>query len=189
MAARRREVAAPAAQAAGVELAHRLLALPELAAPARVAIYASVGDELPTRLLFDALRAGGRTPLFPRCARRILEFAAAERFEDLASGRYGVPEPTGPAVALGPTDAVVVPGLAFDHEGRRLGRGGGYYDRTFPPGAEAPFLVGVGFDLQRVEAVPADDRDRRMDAVVTEREAIRVARGQGSAAGRVRKAP
>lgn len=139
-----------------------------------MAIYASVGDELPTGPILDALNAQGRVALFPRCRRRLLEFAPAERFEELADGRYGVPEPTGPAVALEPGDVVVVPGLAFDGDGGRLGRGGGYYDRTFPPGTRAPFLVGIGFDFQRVEAVPAGAHDRRLDAVVTERETIRI---------------
>jgi len=176
MEARRRAVAPEVARAAGAEVARRLLDLPELAAPARIAIYAAVGDELPTAPLLAALRAQDRTPLFPRCVARALEFATAGRFEDLAAGRYGVPEPRGPAVALGPGDAVVVPGLGFDDAGRRVGRGGGYYDRSFPPGAATPFLVGVGFDFQRIGVVPAGQADRRMDAVVTERGTIRVRR-------------
>jgi len=176
MRSRRDAVSADAAFAAGAVVARRLLALPETAAPVRVAIYAALPGELPSGELFQALRGQGRVPLFPRCVGRTLEFAPTERFEDLASGRYGVAEPVGPAVALGPRDAVVVPGLAFDGEGRRLGHGGGYYDRAFPPGAAAPFLVGVGFDFQRVEAVPAGEADRRMDAVVTEQGTIRVER-------------
>jgi len=163
------------ASVAGREVARRLLALPQLASPARVAIYAALPGELPTRALFDLLRGRGQTPLFPRCVGDRLEFAPANRFEELASGRYGVPEPVEPAVALGARDGVVVPGLAFDASGRRLGRGGGFYDRTFPPGAGAgPLLVGVGFDCQRVERVPVGDEDRVMDVVVTEGGILRV---------------
>jgi 5-formyltetrahydrofolate cyclo-ligase len=174
---RRDAVPADAADAAGAAVARQLLALPELAPPARVAVYAALPGELPTGALFRALREQGRVPLFPRCAERRLEFAPAERFEDLAPGRYGVAEPVGPAVALVPDDAVVVPGLAFDARGRRLGYGGGWYDRTFPPGASAPFLVGVGFDVQRVESVPAGATDRVLDALVTERGTFRTREG------------
>jgi len=189
MEARRAAVSRAEAHTAAAEVARRVLALDAVAAAPRVALYASVGDELPTGPLLEALRAAGCTPLFPRCVGRTLEFAAAERFEDLALGRYGVPEPSGPAVALGTADAVVVPGLAFDGAGRRVGRGGGYYDRAFPPGAAAPFLVGVGFDVQRVAEVPAGPADRRMDAVVTERGTFRagaeaVDEGDGEARAR-----
>ena len=66
-------------------------------------------------------------------------------------------------------DAVVVPGLAFDATGSRLGRGRGYYDRRFPVGSQgAPCLVGFGYDFQVVERVPVDESDRRLDAIVTE---------------------
>jgi len=163
-------VPADEARAAGREVARRLLALPQLASPARVALYAALPGELPTRALFDLLCRRGQIPLLPRCVADRLEFAPVARFEDLASGRYGVPEPVEPAVALGAGDVVVVPGLAFDAGGRRLGRGGGFYDRTFLPGGDgAPLLVGVGFEFQRVERVPAGEHDGVMDMVVTER--------------------
>jgi 5-formyltetrahydrofolate cyclo-ligase len=185
MAALRRAVPADEARRAGAEVARRVIALPELAGAARVGLYAPLGGELPTADLLEALRARGRTTCFPRSTPDDrLEFAAADRFEDLASGRYGVAEPKGPAMALGPGDAVVVPGLAFDRAGRRLGRGGGHYDRTFPAGRPGPFLVGVGYAFQRVDEVPAEAHDRRMDAVVTEAESLRVA-GAAEAEGGV----
>ena len=159
----------------GAEVARRLLDLYELSGAARVALYAALPGELPTVDLLAALRARGQATLFPRCTEAgRLEFAPAENFEELASGRYGVAEPVGPAVRLDPRDAVVVPGLAFDVAGHRLGRGGGFYDRTFPVGDAGPFLVGVGFAFQRLDDVPAGARDRGMDAVVTETESLRV---------------
>jgi 5-formyltetrahydrofolate cyclo-ligase len=70
---------------------------------------------------------------------------------------------------------VIVPGLAFDAAGRRLGRGAGHYDRAFPAGRQgAPLLVGVGYAFQLVDEVPAGPHDRRMDVVVTEEREVRV---------------
>jgi len=172
-------VAAGCAEAAG----RRVLALAELAGSPRVALYAAVGSELPTRALFEALRAAGKRCLLPGVEgpEMPLWFEIVERWEDLRPGRYGVPEPEagGDRIALGPGDLAVVPGLAFDQEGRRLGAGAGHYDRTFPPGWPAPFLVGFAFDLQRVERVPSAPHDRAMDVVVTERGAWRAGARQG----------
>jgi 5-formyltetrahydrofolate cyclo-ligase len=64
---------------------------------------------------------------------------------------------------------VLVPGVAFDRAGNRLGRGQGLYDRAFPASApRPPLLIGVAYQIQLVEAVPYTEADRRMDAVVTE---------------------
>jgi len=179
MHALRRRMEPEDARRAAAAVNRRLMALPEAARVARVALYASLPDELPTHEMFAELCERGLSILFPRCLPdRSLCFAAVERWEDLVPGRYGVGEPEGPALALGSDDLVVVPGLAFDGACRRLGRGAGFYDRTFPAGADpSPFLVGVGFSFQRVEEVPAGSRDRRMDAVVTDREAWRVQPG------------
>jgi 5-formyltetrahydrofolate cyclo-ligase len=74
------------------------------------------------------------------------------------------------AVALAEGDLVLVPGVAFDRAGHRLGRGGGFYDRAFPAGApRAPFLMGVAYEIQLVDVVPHGEGDRCMQAVVTER--------------------
>ncbi|MHC5002708.1 MAG: 5-formyltetrahydrofolate cyclo-ligase [Planctomycetota bacterium] len=69
-------------------------------------------------------------------------------------------------------DLVVVPGLAFDAHGNRLGRGGGYYDRFLRRLRHAATTVGLAFDFQIVDLVPADDRDMSVDLVVTERRVV-----------------
>ena len=94
-----------------------------------------------------------------------------QRWEDLREGRYGlrVPPPDLPAVAS--LDLVLLPGVAFDRHGRRLGRGGAHYDRTFGdrwPGG--PMLIGVGYAFQIVDEIPTEAWDRGVDAVVTERD-------------------
>ncbi len=78
-------------------------------------------------------------------------------------------------------DLVVVPGLAFDARGHRVGRGGGYYDRFLSRLRRSATTVGLAFDAQIIDTVPADERDISVDLVVTER---RVARASGSRANR-----
>ena len=88
----------------------------------------------------------------------------------LAPGRFGLLEPVGPrlgAGALGDADVVVVPALAVDRAGMRLGRGGGYYDASLRHARPDAVLVALLFDGERVEELPAEPHDRPVTAVVT----------------------
>jgi 5-formyltetrahydrofolate cyclo-ligase len=176
--------AGAAADACGRAAAVHLATSPELARARRVALFASLPDELSTRPIFALLRRIGRIPLLPRIRPgEALEFAALWRWEDLRLGAFGVGEaPAGsPPAPLGAGDLVLVPGLGFDRRGGRLGRGGGYYDRTFPPGMAAPTLLGLGFHCQLLDEIPSGAQDRRIDGILTEHGRIRVSSigGQG----------
>ena len=169
----RKDVAAAESARAGQAAARALMDL-ELARRAKqIALYAALSDELPTRPLFDAVVEKTGAALLPRTADPLgLEFFAVARWEDLRPGTFGVLEPRndGTAVRLMPGDLVVVPGVAFDEDGYRLGHGKGYYDRAFAAElGDAPTLVGFGYEFQIVDAVPHDHRDRQMDAIVTDR--------------------
>jgi 5-formyltetrahydrofolate cyclo-ligase len=139
----------------------------------RIALYAALPYELPTRPLFDAVVEKIGAALLPRTVDPVgLEFFAVACWDDLRPGALGVLEPgnDGAAVRLMPGDLVVVPGVAFDEDGYRLGHGKGYYDRAFAAElGDAPTLVGFGYEFQIVDAVPHDHRDRQMDAIVTDR--------------------
>ena len=158
----------------------RLGALPEFAEAGRVALYAAIpgAGELDLHPVFEDLRAGGRVVLYPRCLPdHRLEFVEVRDWGALRPGRHGIPEPEGSAVPLhSDEDLVLVPGLAFDRSGVRLGRGGGYFDRTFAPGAEfSPRLFGVGYSWQLTEeALPRESHDRRMDGILTDQETLRI---------------
>jgi 5-formyltetrahydrofolate cyclo-ligase len=168
---RLRGVSRDEAERAALGVAERALALVSIREAARIALYAALPEELPSRPLFDALGASGKLRLLPRVRGEDLEFAPAGDWGELRAGRFGVLEPPAEVapVALGSEDVVIVPGLAFDAAGGRLGRGRGYYDRAFAARAAAPLLIGAAYALQRVERVPRDSRDRRVDAIVTER--------------------
>jgi len=94
---------------------------------------------------------------------------------DLRPGRYGIREPDAdacPVVGVAAVDAALVPGLAWDRAGHRLGRGGGYYDRLLGHPAWRAFRCGLFFAAQEVPPLPADEWDSPLDAVLTEREIL-----------------
>jgi 5-formyltetrahydrofolate cyclo-ligase len=143
--------------------------LPAFAGAGRIALYAALSDELPTRPLFDLAHGGGLAVSFPRVEGEALVFAEVARWEDLVRGRYGVRQPHPQAPRCGPGRLIVVPGLAFDGHGRRLGRGGGYYDRALAAAeARGALRVGLAYEAQIVEAVPVEPHDQPVDVVVTE---------------------
>jgi len=151
-----------------VALAAAALEEPRVRRAARVGLYAASNGELPTRALFEALGSLSIERMFPRVEGDALVWGVVHDWDALVSGAFGILEPRSEAAALRANDVAFVPGVAFDRSGGRLGRGGGHYDRTFPSGAESPWLVGVGYSFQWVAELPCDSRDRRMDAIVTE---------------------
>lgn len=169
LAERRRRVPPGAAEAAAAAVAAAALAEPRVRRAPRVALYAASGGEVPSRALFEALGSLSAVRLLPRLDAGAIAWARADDWDALEPGRFGVLEPvSSPSEALTADDVVLVPGLAFDRCGWRLGRGGGHYDRAFPPGSYGPWLVGIGYSFQWVAEVPHGSRDRRVDAIVTE---------------------
>jgi 5-formyltetrahydrofolate cyclo-ligase len=168
LAERRRRVSQHDAEQAAAVLASAALEEPRVRRAGRVVLYAACDGELPTRALFDGLGALRIERLLPRLEPRGIAWARVTEWETLVPGGFGILEPIGAGKALGTDDVVFVPGVGFDRNGGRLGRGGGHYDRALPAGAGSPWLVGVGYSFQWVAEVPCDSRDRRMDAIVTE---------------------
>ena len=168
LAERRRRVSPQEAERAAAAVAAAALAEPRVRRAARVALYAAFDGELPTRALFEALGSRPIARVFPRIEGGSIAWARVAEWEALAPGAHGIPEPSGAPEVLDASDVVFVPGVAFDRNGWRLGRGRGHYDRAFPPGARSPWLVGIGYSFQWVAEIPHDSRDRRVDAIVTE---------------------
>ena len=158
------------AGAAGDAIVAHWAGEPRVAAARQVLLYAAHRGELPTRPLFEYLRGCGVETLFPRCGERTLHFGRVEAWSELSPGRYGVLEPPAgaPRAELAPGAPVLVPGVAFDREGRRLGQGHGWYDRTFDA-SDRGRLIGAGFALQVVASVPVGPDDRGVGALLTER--------------------
>lgn len=145
-------------------------------------LYAALPDEVPTADLLHVVLDTGRILLLPRAASEgRLEFAPVREPDALREGSFGTlePMPAFPSAVLSPDDLVLIPGVAFDRAGRRLGRGGGWYDRSLPADLENVF--GVGFAFQLVDAVPANARDRRVAGIFTEAGLWRVRQPGGPA--------
>lgn len=105
-----------------------------------------------------------KTLLFPVSHRRAMTVHPYAGNAMMHRGKFGIPEPTTPAYE-GEIDLVIVPAVAFDEKGRRLGRGGGFYDRFIKKQTHA-VLVGVGYDFQLVENVPAARHDQRVHRII-----------------------
>lgn len=153
-------------------VAEHLMADSEVRRAATVAAYVSVSSEPGTGPLLDRLREAGKRVILPLLqSDNDLDWAAYDGAGSLRAARRGVLEPTGRPLgleALATADVVLVPGLAVGHDGTRLGRGGGSYDRAL---ARVPVGTFVGVLLNSEEllaAVPREDHDRAVTAVVTE---------------------
>lgn len=170
--ARRGEVSAEEAASAAERIRVALFAAFEFEPGRRVGLYAALPDEVPTRSIFEALVSAGVDCLLPRIADDgQLAFAAVAAWAELRAGAFGVlaPPDSAPTVSLDGADLMLVPGVAFDRRGGRLGRGGGHYDRSFPTsGGPDVRLCGVAYELQIAESIPCASHDRAMDAIVTE---------------------
>ncbi len=105
-----------------------------------------------------------KTLLFPVSHRHGMTVHPYAGNKNMHRGKFGIPEPTTPAYE-GEIDLVIVPAVAFDAKGRRLGRGGGYYDR-FIKKLTHTVLVGVGYDFQLVDEVPAARHDQRVHRII-----------------------
>jgi 5-formyltetrahydrofolate cyclo-ligase len=165
--------------------AQRLLALPELAelAGRMIAAYVAVKGELDPAAALERARALGCKLALPRVSRepprlRFHEVASGAALAPV-SGPFGLLEPAAgsPEVAVEDLDVVIVPGLAFDAQGRRLGFGGGYYDGALAlaraRAAGRPALIGLAYDFQIVDVCPAGDGDLPVDLVVTDARVLR----------------
>ncbi|WP_081238275.1 5-formyltetrahydrofolate cyclo-ligase [Streptomyces viridosporus] len=174
----RNELTADVLRESATALARQALGLPELAHARTVAAYVSVGSEPGTLALLDTLRARGVRVLLPALLPdNDLDWGAYTGEDSLVrvrhGGRMALFEPAGDR--LGPdavtgADVVLLPGLAVDARGMRLGRGGGSYDRVLARLERAdahPALVVLLYDSEVVERVPAEPHDRPVHAVVT----------------------
>jgi 5-formyltetrahydrofolate cyclo-ligase len=190
---RRRAAAAAAAGGAGAALCRRLISALDdgsipLAPGAAVSAYWPKGDELDPRPAMAALAARGHPIGLPVVAGRgaplmFRRWAPGDRLEPAG---FGLSEPAGDRPEVAPA-LLLVPLLAFDRRGARLGYGGGFYDRTLARLRDAggALAVGVAYAGQEMPALPQGPGDRTLDWILTEHETIAIG-GEGHAAAVLR---
>jgi 5-formyltetrahydrofolate cyclo-ligase len=145
-----------------VQLWAKVAELAEYQLAGSVMAFVAFGSEPDTEPLFQRLSVEGKRLLLPRV--ESTGIVPVDGDWPLVASKFGVQEPTGPAVDVGEIDLVIVPGLAFTVDGDRLGYGRGYYD-FFLPSLSAP-SVGVCFTDQLVDEIPVAAHDVRVDTVV-----------------------
>ncbi|EDQ92937.1 uncharacterized protein MONBRDRAFT_13668 [Monosiga brevicollis MX1] len=175
------EPAARARQSAAV--CKQVLAHPALEAARNVAVYLSMDDEISTTELIQTLLQRAKQVYVPRYTRETMDMFPIASWADVEAmplTKWNIRQPAEApaetaALAHEGLDVILVPGMAFDKAGRRLGRGKGYYDRYFARCAQfatahnqsRPVYLALAFDEQIVDQVPTDEHDVTLDAVVT----------------------
>ncbi len=159
-------------------LCRAVASLPEFVSASTLLLYAPIGREIDVRPLFFAAQTLGIAVAFPRTepSDHTMTFHTVSSLDELSPGAYRIPEPVYDRPADLQNAVCILPGLAFDREGYRLGYGGGYYDRFLSsnPGVTAIAPVRDGF-LSRAP-LPRDGFDRRADIIVTSKEVLRTNR-------------
>lgn len=172
-----RTMPADARAAAEAEIARRVWTVPEVAAARTLLLYASLPEEVDTDAIADEARRRGIILVYPRClADGVMSLHAVDAAGGLRPGRYGIREPDADACPIHrveEVDAALIPGLAWDRAGHRLGRGAGYYDRMLGDARWRGFRCGLFFAAQEAPSVPHDPWDVPLDAIVTEAEVVR----------------
>jgi len=168
--AARRSVLPELRTAYAYAIAERVLGLPEIAEAPAVMVYGASPEEVDVSVLEFALRERGTRVAYPRVAGpHELTLHWVDEGARMVTGSFGLREPAAdaPPTTLDALSALIVPGIAFDPAGNRLGFGGGYYDTLLAHAERVPVTVGVAYDEQLVAEVPHHAHDRKMDIVVT----------------------
>ena len=161
---------------ASATITGRVVRLESFPAARSVLAYSAFGSEFDTGAFNAHVISSGRQLVLPRvdrAARRLRLYVVDDLERDILAGTWGIREPdpeTCREVTIDEVDFVLVPGVAFDTQGRRLGYGGGFYDRLLMPAPSVLPRVVAAFSVQVVDAVPTAAHDCAMTALVTELE-------------------
>ena len=170
MAAEKKAAGAAALAVLSTGVVKMIREFPEFQKASAVGVYIPIAGEVDVSPLFAA---GGKSFFIPAfdCAAGV--YRMARWSENLRAGKFGIPEPERPVFASADEmDLILVPGIAFDGAGRRLGRGGGFYDRLLPL-YTAP-CAGVCFNFQLMDSLPDETHDCRVEFIITELGGVKI---------------
>lgn len=160
-------------------ICERLVQWPEWEESRTILFYISIRDEVITIPLLQRELAGARRCVVPYCSGDTLQLIHLKEWSELAPGAFGILEPV-PELREDPSrqcppeaiDLAIIPGVAFDRRGGRLGHGRGFYDRLLPQLRTDCPRVGLSFECQLVPHIPMEPHDQYMQTIITERELI-----------------
>ena len=135
-------------------------------------LYSPVQNEVQTSLVAKQARLDGKRLVYPRVCGEQLQFCPVDDESELVCGAFGICEPQGAPLPLAEVDLLIIPGVAFDHGGHRLGFGKGYYDRTLAAAPDRLTRVGFAYEFQVVAQLPTAEHDCRLTALVTEQRTL-----------------
>lgn len=139
----------------------------------RIGLYAPIRNEVQTDELFEWLQREGKEVAYPKVHGKRFEFLKVKSREQLVPGQWGIDEPSeGVKIPLKELDLIVMPGVAFDARGGRIGFGQGYYDRELV--SFTGLKVGLAYDFQIVETFSHEEHDLECHYIVTEKRVINV---------------
>ncbi len=156
------------------EIARQFFSMKEARGAETIAFYISCKDEVETEAMIKRAIEMGKRVAAPvaRVGERRLDMVYLYDFEEgVKEGAYGILEPiegSGPTLKAEEIDVIIVPALAFDRTGARLGYGCGYYDRFLKRLKDEAVKIGLAFEVQMVDEVPFESHDERVDYIVTE---------------------
>lgn len=157
-------------------ICEKFASLPEYAAAKCVLAYIDVRTEVRTRNYLATLLASGKRVAVPYCVDDILQLFLLESMDELAIGMYKILEPKpelrelpSKRVDIREADLIMVPGVAFDRRGARMGHGFGYYDKLLEHARPDTPLVALAFECQLFPEIPTQAHDIFMDKIITER--------------------
>lgn len=162
---------------ASARIETHLLSLDAFRIADRIGLYAATETEVQTQKLFQRSVSARKKNFFPvmDVPAKTLRFHRIEKWSDLSVGEAGVLQPSAQSASLKDVNdlhVIIVPGIAFDLQGNRLGRGGGYYDRILEQYRGK--RIGLAFECQIIESMPVSGHDQRLDWIVTEERIIRI---------------
>jgi 5-formyltetrahydrofolate cyclo-ligase len=172
-----RDAMPPAARAAAsIAILQRVVALPEYMNAKVVLTYMGFGTEIETQWFLERIVADGKIAVLPRVDRasQSLILHSASGVAELMTSKWGIREPSNdaPVMPIANVDFVLMPGVAFDRTGNRLGYGRGYYDKLIAAANPALTRVAAGYGCQIVDRVPVDSHDQKVQRIITENEII-----------------
>ncbi|MFA9378386.1 MAG: 5-formyltetrahydrofolate cyclo-ligase [Lachnotalea sp.] len=154
-------------------ICNQLIALDEYKYAEVIYIYMDFRNEVMTNIIIENALHVGKKVALPKVDKDDMIFYYIDSYQDLKKGYYGILEPVTTNHAEEASVLIVIPGVAFDESGLRIGYGKGYYDKFLCKHMEYT-KIAFGFELQMVEKIPYNEYDIPMDMIITEQRIINV---------------